>query len=80
MKKDIDVRPGFVTVPHSFFLMKLPMIGYAESTMDLVVSHLSVRTTKVIKKCIESIPKLTIKGVPNPQGGQAANTGGENTH
>ena len=30
----IDVRAGFNTVPHSFLLRKVQMIGYPESTLD----------------------------------------------
>ena len=32
----IDVSAGFDTVPQSYLLRKLQMIGYAESTLDWV--------------------------------------------
>ena len=43
----LDVSTGFDTVPHSYLLRKLQMIGYKEKTLQWVKSYLTGRTTKV---------------------------------
>jgi hypothetical protein len=42
-----DARAGFDTVPHTYLLRKLQLIGYPENTLELVDSNLSDRATTV---------------------------------
>ena len=63
----LDVSAGFDTVPHSYLLRKLQLIGYAGNMLKWVKSYLTGRTTRVKIETRMSRPVITRKGVP--QGG-----------
>jgi hypothetical protein len=57
----LDVSAGFDTVPHSYLLRKLQMIGYGEETLKWVSSYLKDRTTRV------KIKNKNVKTSENPE-------------
>ena len=63
----LDISAGFDTVPHTYLLRKLEMMGYENSALEWVASYLEDRTQVVqVEASYSSISKV-VKGVP--QGG-----------
>ena len=63
----LDISAGFDTVPHTYLLRKLEMIGYEESALRWIASYLERRTQEVQVEASFSDREIIIKGVP--QGG-----------
>ena len=58
---------GFDTIPHSYLLRKLQLLGYHGKTLKWVKSYLTGRTTRVKIETRISKPVKTKNGIP--QGG-----------
>ena len=63
----LDISAGFDTVPHTYLLRKLEMLGYEDSALRWIASYLKGRTQQVQVEASFSKEEAIIKGVP--QGG-----------